>query len=138
MSLQSRLTSIHGYIGARPNQDRGGIWLHWAVGEPRTNEIVDAIRLIEQAGYTAIHCIGGPEMSLLKAESRRLIVEHRGPTPVVATGPDAHHLRINIRVATGSFIAAYSRGLDVLFELMPRVPVAILEAARPVPAADGT
>ena len=110
------------------------IVLCWRSNRHDWNDITDIEADIVSAGYTISHRFAASRPEAVQDEARRLIRDHVGPTPLIATGPDSDYIRVDVKVAPGSFAAAESRGLDVLVELSPREPVKIVESERPIPA----
>jgi hypothetical protein len=136
-SVQRRLLDDPGYVGVRAGAD-GALVLCWLPGHTPSEAEAAANALLQEAGLLVRHEVSATTFAQIEEERERLIGRSE-LVPIYALGfqelgPDAHDIRLNLTVATGSFAKTAAHGTTVFSELAPRIPVTIVEGDRPIPA----
>jgi hypothetical protein len=137
-SVQRHLLDDPGYVGVRAGAD-GALVLYWLPGHTPGEAAAAASALLREAGLLVRHEVNATTFAQVEGERERLMQVRSELVPIYQLGfhelgPAAHDMRLNLRVATGSFAKTAAHGTTVFSELAPRIPVTIVEGDRPIPA----
>jgi hypothetical protein len=92
----------------------------------------------QEAGLLVRHEVSATTFAQIEEERERLMGRSE-LVPIYVLGfhehgPAAHDMRLNLTVATGSFAKTVAPGTTVFSELVPRMPVTVVEGDRPIRA----